>query len=151
MKVKLNRRLIYSNEFINNLIFLANAADLQSNSRFILRQERELISQKDLSCFDNKFNYAESEKKKEITEKKDKQVKIAWTTQEHEKFIEALKLFGEKSVHKISDHIGTRTVIQVRSHLQKYKLKQMKLSQLNSLVENEGERRNFNLNDKKKN
>lgn len=39
-----------------NLTFLANAADLQSNSRFVLRQERELISQKDLAYFTSILN-----------------------------------------------------------------------------------------------
>lgn len=45
-----------------NLIFLANAADLQSNSRFILRQERELLSQKDLTYFDSKFGTSDADK-----------------------------------------------------------------------------------------
>ena len=45
-----------------NLVFLANAADLQSNSRFILRQERELISQKDLAYFDSKFGTTDHDK-----------------------------------------------------------------------------------------
>ena len=79
-----------------NLIFLANAADLQSNSRFILRQERELISQKDLSFFDSKYGYNDEDKKKESNEKKDKQIKVAWTSEEHNKFLEGLKMFGEK-------------------------------------------------------
>lgn len=70
--------------------------------------------------------------KKENKELKNKQIKVKWTKEEQEKFVEALNLFGEKNVHKISDYIGTRTVIQVRSHLQKYKIKQSKIWQKSS-------------------
>lgn len=38
-----------------NIMFFANVADLQPNSRFILRQERELISQQDLAYFNSKY------------------------------------------------------------------------------------------------
>lgn len=79
-----------------NLLFLANAADLQSNSRFILRQERELLSQKDLAYFDSKFGTSDVEKYKESKEMKNKQIKVKWTKEEQEKFVEALNLFGEK-------------------------------------------------------
>lgn len=108
-----------------NLIFLANAADLQSNSRFVLKQERELISQKDLAyLWTNCHREGEEIKKK----KKPKQVKKPWTSEEQAKFLEGLKKYNN-NVRKISEHIGTRTVVQVRSHLQKYKLKQEKLKQ----------------------
>ena len=119
-----------------NLVFLANAADLQPSSRYVLKQERELISQKDLAYFNTKFPIQEnmygrsdSDKKKDAKKKKTKQVKKPWTPEEEEKFLEGLKKFGNNNVRKISELIETRTVIQVRSHLQKYKIKQDKLKQ----------------------
>lgn len=42
-----------------------------------------------------------------------------WTNQEHQAFLEALKLFG-KNWSKVHKHIGTRTSAQTRSHAQKY-------------------------------
>mmetsp|Transcript_22075 Transcript_22075/g.19645 ORF Transcript_22075/g.19645 Transcript_22075/m.19645 type:complete len:247 (-) Transcript_22075:122-862(-) len=122
-------------EIQKNLVFLADAADLQSNSRFVLRQERELVSQKDLAYFNAKFpiqdsiyGHNDAEKKKDTKKKKAKQVKKPWTLDEEEKFLEGLKKFGN-NVRKISVLIESRTVVQVRSHLQKYKIKQEKVKQ----------------------
>ena len=42
-----------------------------------------------------------------------------WTQEEHDKFIEGLKLFG-KDWRRIEEHIGSRTCSQIRSHAQKY-------------------------------
>jgi len=49
-----------------------------------------------------------------------------WTKEEHEKFLEALQLFGKKDVKNISIHVGSRNPTQVRTHAQKYFLKQKK-------------------------
>ncbi|GLT79669.1 hypothetical protein SLA2020_511490 [Shorea laevis] len=45
-----------------------------------------------------------------------------WTDQEHDKFLEALQLF-DRDWKKIEAFIGSKTVIQIRSHAQKYFLK----------------------------
>lgn len=38
-----------------------------------------------------------------------------WTDEEHEKFLEGLKLYG-KNWNMIRQHVGTRTCPQTRSH-----------------------------------
>ncbi|XP_021850430.1 protein REVEILLE 5 isoform X1 [Spinacia oleracea] len=48
-----------------------------------------------------------------------------WTEQEHDKFLEALQLF-DRDWKKIEAFIGSKTVIQIRSHAQKYFLKVQK-------------------------
>ena len=42
-----------------------------------------------------------------------------WTTEEHEKFLEAVQLF-DKDWRKIADFVGTRNNIQCRTHAQKH-------------------------------
>ena len=43
-----------------NLVYLAGAADLQSNSRFALREHRELISKEDLHDFHQRYPFQDS-------------------------------------------------------------------------------------------
>ncbi|KAK1392299.1 Protein REVEILLE like [Heracleum sosnowskyi] len=49
----------------------------------------------------------------------------SWTEPEHDKFLEALTLF-DRDWKKIEAFIGSKTVIQIRSHAQKYFLKVQK-------------------------
>ena len=42
-----------------------------------------------------------------------------WTSEEHDKFLEALEVYG-KNWKKVENHIGTRSGAQIRSHAQKF-------------------------------
>ncbi|XP_073290253.1 protein REVEILLE 8-like isoform X2 [Primulina huaijiensis] len=49
----------------------------------------------------------------------------SWTVEEHDKFLEALQMF-DRDWKKIEDFVGSKTVILIRSHAQKYFLKVQK-------------------------
>ncbi|CAN8252717.1 unnamed protein product [Cochlearia groenlandica] len=54
-----------------------------------------------------------------------KKSRESWTEPEHDKFLEAIQLF-DRDWKKIEAFIGSKTVIQIRSHAQKYFLKVQK-------------------------
>nr|XP_043634060.1 protein REVEILLE 2-like [Erigeron canadensis] len=56
----------------------------------------------------------EARKPYTITKQREK-----WTQEEHEKFLEALKLYG-RAWRQIEEHVGNKTAVQLRSHAQKF-------------------------------
>ncbi|OWZ04215.1 Myb domain-contaning protein [Phytophthora megakarya] len=46
-----------------------------------------------------------------------------WTTDEHDRFLEALELYPSGPWKIIADHVGTRTTRQTMTHAQKYRQK----------------------------
>eukprot|EP00467_Chlorarachnion_reptans_P013342 CAMPEP_0114496824 /NCGR_PEP_ID=MMETSP0109-20121206/5979_1 /TAXON_ID=29199 /ORGANISM="Chlorarachnion reptans, Strain CCCM449" /LENGTH=426 /DNA_ID=CAMNT_0001674129 /DNA_START=46 /DNA_END=1322 /DNA_ORIENTATION=- len=49
-----------------------------------------------------------------------------WTPEEHARFVEAIRLY-QRDWARVREHVGTRTVIQIRSHAQKYFIKLRKM------------------------
>ncbi|TMW65455.1 hypothetical protein Poli38472_008097 [Pythium oligandrum] len=48
---------------------------------------------------------------------------MAWTQEEHERFLQAVKLFPSGPWKRVAEYIGTRSARQTRTHAQKYKQK----------------------------
>lgn len=46
-----------------------------------------------------------------------------WTAEEHQRFLEAIKKYGDKDVKAIAAYVGSRSATQVRTHGQKYNLR----------------------------
>lgn len=51
-----------------------------------------------------------------------KQQNGRWTKEEHQRFVEAIKIYG-KSWKKVEEFVGTRSGAQIRSHAQKFFLR----------------------------
>eukprot|EP00467_Chlorarachnion_reptans_P016933 CAMPEP_0114525416 /NCGR_PEP_ID=MMETSP0109-20121206/22408_1 /TAXON_ID=29199 /ORGANISM="Chlorarachnion reptans, Strain CCCM449" /LENGTH=201 /DNA_ID=CAMNT_0001706987 /DNA_START=55 /DNA_END=660 /DNA_ORIENTATION=+ len=46
----------------------------------------------------------------------------AWTTEEHKRFLDGIRIY-KRDWSKVTAHVGTRTVVQIRSHAQKHFIK----------------------------
>mmetsp|Transcript_44368 Transcript_44368/g.51112 ORF Transcript_44368/g.51112 Transcript_44368/m.51112 type:complete len:258 (+) Transcript_44368:28-801(+) len=125
------------------LTVLSELADRQPNTQAVLRECREIASQRDIreSCCKlpmsiSSFNMTDKPDKEKITEdeavvdtadlKKTKVIQ-KWTEEEKKLFEEGLKKYGHKELRKVTDHIGgSRTIYQVRSYHQKYVIRKQK-------------------------
>ncbi|EME30297.1 myb domain-containing protein [Galdieria sulphuraria] len=64
----------------------------------------------------------EKRKKSKTTTDKGGQSRY-WSPEEHKLFLEALSEFGHRDLRAISTYVGTRSMVQCRTHLQKYFMK----------------------------
>jgi SHAQKYF class myb-like DNA-binding protein len=125
------------NLLFTNLIALCNLADQQPDTRYLLAQYREPLSTADLQRISflqrykeavtgeyllRMFEAAQATPKPPSMPKKPR-AECKWTPEEEAKFLEGLERYGEKDLASIAEHIVTRTKVQVRSHLQKHKLR----------------------------
>jgi len=123
-----------------NLEVLGKLADRQPDTRFLLGQYREPLSSFHLNCITEEERQREAmteeyithmfkvalEKRRFPEKMKKPRAECKWKPEEEAKFLEALELYGPKDLDQVAEHIGTRTKLQVRSHLQKHKLRQAK-------------------------
>ena len=87
-------------------------------------QQKDLISQpSSIISNEQSQTLTESEKQDQdsnsISEEPKKLNKGRWKPEEHNRFLEALRLYG-KNWDKITSHIGTRDAAHTRSHAQKF-------------------------------
>ena len=123
-----------------NFHILGVMADQFAYTPEIIQENRELISQAHVSTIYDKFPKFEMNRNiRARNVKTAKQQKRKWTEKEQILFLEGIKKYGTKSktifkfiffikidLKKVSDYIGTRTLGQVRSHLQKHAIKEQK-------------------------
>ena len=123
-------------DLYNNILKLSSTADSLPDTPNLLFQHYIPLSSSDKA----RINYYEriqeanageyfqfmieaAQKHRRPSPPKKSRAECRWKPEEEEKFKIALQKYGEKDLKSIANFINTRTKIQVRSHLQKYKLK----------------------------
>lgn len=111
----------------NNFQILGLMADQFAYTPELIQDYREILSQAHLDSIYDKSSESNIDKYYYVKPKeKEKQVKNKWTEKEQQLFLEGLEKFGMKNIKSVTAYIGTRTVGQVRSHLQKHLIKEKK-------------------------
>lgn len=130
---------------VNTLKRMITIADSQQpHTQMILKEQREILPQFFLQNYEY-MNYAQNSYSDQMTynllknymENMDNQTDVKkrkkeiWNEHESGLFKDALEKYGPKDLKRMSEHIGTRTVSQVRSKLQKYnkRLEKLKLEE----------------------
>lgn len=113
-------------EFIFYMDVLADDfCELNKQGNFVMKDSIEA---------ENNLNVeSKSEKTQPIRKENDYQINDAennynsgrWTDEEHERFLEALRIHG-KDWEKIQKYVGTRDGVHIRSHAQKFLKKLMR-------------------------
>ncbi|KAF5469281.1 hypothetical protein F2P56_013365 [Juglans regia] len=88
----------------------------------------EMVVQKEETGSFGNYNALKVRKPYTIVKQREK-----WTEEEHQKFIEALRLYG-RGWRQIEAHVGSKTAVQIRSHAQKFFSKVVRAS--SSSIEN---------------
>lgn len=69
--------------------------------------------------FNNERSYNDSAANDDQNDTKESKQAGRWTKEEHQRFVEALKIYG-KNWKKVEEHINSRSGAQIRSHAQKF-------------------------------
>jgi SHAQKYF class myb-like DNA-binding protein len=108
-------------DVLNKFIVLA---DNQPQIQQILNQEREILPNLIIQNYESSV-YDELGPRQPVIKpvKKKAKQKNWWSEEETKKLKEAVQIYGKREFRSISAFIGTRTVSQIRSKLQKIELK----------------------------
>ncbi|POM57327.1 Myb domain-contaning protein [Phytophthora palmivora] len=96
-------------EVVQNGLFKGNSEDQQQLIRIPIRADETSGS-----------NRRRRSRRQDPPSERSRQL---WTTDEHERFLEALELYPSGPWKIIADHVGTRTTRQTMTHAQKYRQK----------------------------
>ncbi|KAJ8905016.1 hypothetical protein NDN08_001528 [Rhodosorus marinus] len=105
---------------------IATQALVADQQRKIEQLQKDLgAAQVEIQRLKNQAMALEKERSQKETQGEDgkKSSSRYWTQEEHERFLEGLKLYGHKEIKAISRHVRTRNATQVRTHAQKYYLR----------------------------
>ena len=116
------------------------AVEHEQLKRMLFESEAELERLREV--VNTLLDKEKSEERGDVAAESDKEApRRYWLQEEHDRFLEALQMHGPKAMKAISDHVATRTPVQVRSHAQKYFQRLARISASES-ASNKGQRRN---------